>query len=893
MLFFACHHVVSINAQCNLDLGNDTVYCGIPFVLDAGSGYQNYLWNGGQTTQTITVDAVGIYAVTVTSIGENLVFNGDFELGNTGFFTNYLYNATSLWNEGTYWVGPNAAIVHSNFVGTNHTPPPGVNFMVINGSGIPGTVVWSQTINTVPGINYIFSAWISSVVAANPAQLQFYINGIALGPIFSAPNALNVWVEYFQIWNSAGNTIATISLVNQTTILSGNDFGVDDIYFAPVVPCVDSIYVNPPNLSASITPSPVACKGESTGEAVTSVTGGYPNYSYEWSNNSVSGTLENVPAGNYTVTVTDLAGCTVEVSTTINEPLNALEFGHTAVDIDCHGNQNGSIDLWVNGGAFPYTYNWGFSTQQDVNNLSGGNYTVTIEDDGGCVRTYSASVFEPADLTITLNHQDLSCAGDTNGFITSVITGGITPYNYQWSSGQGSYAITNLGAGFYQVTIIDANACLEIGSVTLTEPSPILLYTSANQTICLSNEAQIITNAIGGSPPYQYFWNPGGLGLSNLTVSPDRSTEYCVFIQDANNCRSNLRCVSITVMPPLSLELNLSHDSICRGDTIQILTMVSGGNGGPYVTEIFGSGAISPSEDYIPENSHHVVIYAYDGCGTPAVYDSKYVLVSDPPPVSFKADIVAGCPPLEVQFTNNIPIETDYKYFWEFDDASYFDNSIEHHPYHIFRNPGVYDVSLKITNSLGCSNQHKHSGMIEVYPKPIANFSSDVISVDMLDPVVNFYNHSTGGANFYWQFGDGDSVSVTQPIPHAYSQPGNYFVSLIAENIFNCLDTAWLKIEVSEYSTFYLPNAIHVFSLIQDNRIFKPIGIDIPEEGYILQVFSRWGEIVFESKHPDLGWDGKSGSGNLAKSGSYVYRIQYLNKDKKPVQVSGNVSLIY
>ncbi len=881
------------SAQCTLDLGSDTVYCGNPFVLDAGSGYQNYLWSTGATTSSININAVGVYALTVTSVGENIVYNGDFELGNTGFFTNYIYNATSVWNEGTYWVGPNAAIVHSNFVGTDHTPPPGVNFMVINGSGIPGTVVWSQEINVIQGIDYIFSAWISTLVASNPAQLQFYINGIPLGPVFSAPPAINQWIEYFQIWNSGGNTTATISLVNQTTVLSGNDFGVDDIFFAPVIPCVDTIFVYPSNLAGTLDPLDVACKGESTGEIATTISGGYPDYSYDWSNGQTGSTLVNVPAGNYSLTLTDEAGCFIELSAQIDEPLTPLEFGHTATAVDCNGNQNGAIDLWVNGGSFPYTYDWGFSTQQDVSGLSGGTYTVSILDDAACLRVHSVTVSEPDQLEVNLDYQDLSCAGDTNGFITSNATGGVTPYHYQWNTGQGAYAITNLGAGTYVLTLSDANACQVTESVQLTEPAPILLYTSADQTICLSQEAQIVTNAIGGVPPYKYFWDPGGLGSSQLVVRPERSTEYCVHIVDANQCKSNFRCVSIEVLPPLELDLSISDDSICRGDTIYLDSYVTGGNGGPYVLELQGSGAIGNSSSYVPQNSEHVVVYAYDGCGTPAVFESNFVLVSDPPDVSFKSNLTAGCPPLAVSFTNNNDPVDGYTYFWEFDESAYHDFSYERDPEHLFRNPGVYDIRLTITNEFGCSRSVEKQSMIEVYPKPEALFSSNYSSVDMLNPVITFLNQSIGGDRFYWQFGDGDSAYAFNPLPHSYPEPGNYWVSLIAENIFACRDTNWMKIEVDNYTTAYVPNAISVFSFIEENRVFKPIGRAISPEGYFLQVFNRWGEKIFESNHPDHGWDGRLNGGDLAPPGSYAYRLRYLDFQGKPYLLSGNMNLIY
>ena len=155
-------------SQCTLNLGIDTVYCGNPFILNTGTNYESYEWQNGSTASTFTVNNTGTYSVEVATTGSNIVTNGDFELGNIGFICGYNY-ATNLWPEGTYWVGPNAVTVHSNFVGIDHTPAPGINFLVINGAALPGTNVWAQTINVTPNTDYKFSTWVCSVTPTSPA----------------------------------------------------------------------------------------------------------------------------------------------------------------------------------------------------------------------------------------------------------------------------------------------------------------------------------------------------------------------------------------------------------------------------------------------------------------------------------------------------------------------------------------------------------------------------------------------------------------------------------------------------------------------------------------------------------------------------------------------------
>ncbi len=171
----------------------------------------------------------------VTTPVDNLVRNGNFSSGNTQFTSGYSYcsAANCLYPEGYFAVGTNANTYHGAFVGRDHTTGTG-NFMVVNGTGITNTTVWSETITVKPGTNYNFSSWVMTLVASSPARLQFQINGITIGAIFNAPSTSAVWQNFFVTWNSGATTSAVITILNQNTTLSGNDFGIDDISFIEI-----------------------------------------------------------------------------------------------------------------------------------------------------------------------------------------------------------------------------------------------------------------------------------------------------------------------------------------------------------------------------------------------------------------------------------------------------------------------------------------------------------------------------------------------------------------------------------------------------------------------------------------------------------------------------------
>ncbi|MEA4935032.1 MAG: T9SS type A sorting domain-containing protein [Paludibacter sp.] len=210
------------------------------------NGFYSLLQNPTLTNASASMS--GTYSVTGNVVvGGNLIYNGDFENGNVGFGSGYDYAGTgsnALYPEATYTVIANPSLVHGNFSPCNdHTPSPGTQQMVINGSPIAGVIVWSQSVSVLPGADYEFSYWIQSVVAENPSQLQLYVNGVAAGPVYTA-NLTTCSIKQFIYNTSAGsNTILNLELINQNTVTSGNDFALDDIEFKQVLFATDSVQV--------------------------------------------------------------------------------------------------------------------------------------------------------------------------------------------------------------------------------------------------------------------------------------------------------------------------------------------------------------------------------------------------------------------------------------------------------------------------------------------------------------------------------------------------------------------------------------------------------------------------------------------------------------------------
>jgi hypothetical protein len=169
------------------------------------------------------------------SSSSNLVTNGDFESGNTGFSTPLNYYTSSPLNGGQYVITTNAASVHFAYKGTDHTSGTG-NFMVINGPSII-TNVWCQTVSVQPNTYYRYSAWFNNVVdyANYPntpnAYVELTINGTTVSKNIRLPDQPDAWVLLDTLWYSGSNTSITLCIKDTSTSGNGNDFSIDDVFF--------------------------------------------------------------------------------------------------------------------------------------------------------------------------------------------------------------------------------------------------------------------------------------------------------------------------------------------------------------------------------------------------------------------------------------------------------------------------------------------------------------------------------------------------------------------------------------------------------------------------------------------------------------------------------------
>jgi gliding motility-associated-like protein len=359
--------------------------------------------------------------------------------------------------------------------------------------------------------------------------------------------------------------------------------------------------------ASSITP--VLCHGASTGAISLSVNGGITPYSFVWSNGATSQNLSGVPAGNYSVVLTDGNTCTASASFTVTQSDSIIAAG-SVVNPGCLGTNNGSIILNVVGGNFPYTFGWSNgSNAQNLYNLGGGNYRVTITDAALCTASISFTLTPSPSISSTVNHTDVTCNGLNNGTASVASTGGTPPFTYLWSTFQISPSVTGLDGGLYYVIVTDSVGCQRRDSVFVVEPFPLVItHVDTNISCHNANDGIIDITVTGGTLPYQFFW-------SNSTFNEDATGlaggTYTVNVVDANNCNAS---ATATIVNPSQVTANFIVSNVkCFGGADARIDLIPSG-GTPGYTFVWSTGDLTEDIDSVGSGTYTVTITDAAGC---------------------------------------------------------------------------------------------------------------------------------------------------------------------------------------------------------------------------------------------------------------------------------------
>lgn len=563
-------NLTTTNVSCNG--GAD----GTANIAPSGGDGPNYhqLWQPSLNTTTgITGLPTGNYSVaimdTCKASGQELITNGHFEEGNTGFTNGYTCCAGG---PGFYAVDADPSYYNAGHAGSGYGG--GGNYLIVDGSTAAGTSAWCQTIPVMPNTYYSFSAFIASNYNSVLAVVDFTINGVTLGTL-NAPATTFTWDPFAAVWFSGASTSANICIYDLNTTGGGNDFGIDNISFKTCLSCTATApftITNSPLLTANASASNLSiCPGNTT-NLTSAVAGGTGSYSYSWSNGSLfsSQTVGPVLTTNYTITVTDSMGCIASDSVLITLFVPAvINLGNdTAI---CQGDM---ITLNAGGGFASYLWQ-NASTAQTLNASVADQYFVSAVDPNGCIVTDT--------LILTINPLPVIGLSDTlricpGTSATLIANPGYA--SYLWSTGAVTSSITASIAGNNVVIVQDANGCINSDStLVMIDPIPDLVFTVSPLAGCSPLSVTTQNNSLlNGAVIQTWLWQIGPNSSNNFapeTVLPNAGL-YNVFLQatTTNGCIVDTLLTNYievypspaAVISPESQEYELFDDNINIAD---------------------------------------------------------------------------------------------------------------------------------------------------------------------------------------------------------------------------------------------------------------------------------------------------------------------------------------
>ncbi|MFT6183074.1 MAG: hypothetical protein ACJAYM_000579, partial [Flavobacteriales bacterium] len=615
---------------------------------------------GGEYTLVVTDDsgceATFVYTVdepeeiiidaTVTPIACNGSDDGSIELVITGGSDPYTID----------WSGPNGFFSNQPLI--SNLEPGDYNLLVFDDAGCFETLLF--TLDDPAPIDIDIDLSPISCEGAADASVDVTVTG-------GSP-------DYLFDWSGPGG------FTSDQEDLTDLDEGVYNLILTDASGCVvpaSVVVANPDPIITVLVPSDVSCGGSADGEIELSILGGSPDYQTDWVGPdgfiSDEEDLTDLIAGEYFVTITDVAGCSIEASTIVGE-VPPLEATLDVTPITCNGEDNASIDLTMVGGQPPYQFNWAgpnlfISNDEDLSNLEPGLYNLLVIDENDCFIETAVQITAPDPIDVVVDQTNPTCFDSNDGTITLTISGGTEPFNVTWDSGDAGAFLEDLPEGDYTPTITDDAGCeLVLPAITITAPEELLITTDVTQIQCgAAATGAIDLEFTGGQGDVVISWTgPDGFVSDQEDLTDLEEGVYDLLLTDEAGCTA---VTSIELLPsdPLVVTSALSP-LLCADDLGTIDLTITGGTLDYVIAWTGPNDFVSDQEDLsgLEQGIYDLMITDAAGC----TYEESFDL-SAPDPLVVDSDVTdlicgggeigavdltisGGTPPYDVIWTGDI-----------------------------------------------------------------------------------------------------------------------------------------------------------------------------------------------------------------------------------------------
>ena len=848
---------------------------GINTNSSGGSPPYSYVWSNGSTSANVNNLAAGPYQVTINDqtgcgfILDTTITQPDSALFATVTETDIKCNGQNTGTATVVAVGGTRGYTYA----WNSTP--------VQTNQVANNLPQNQYIVTVTDANQCtFTATTTvnqpAVLTISETHVDVLCYGASTG---SATATANGGVQpYSYHWNTApvdtGSTAPNLPSATYNVIVTD----------ANLCTATTSSVIGQPVSPLAVTDTLIQpiCFGQTPATASATASGGTPGagYSYLWNTSPPQTTqvISNIPAGTYTIVVTDANACTVSDSIVVTTP-TALVLNPVVVNVLCFGNNTGSIATNASGSYGNYTYLWSTApvqTTSTATQLIAGNYNVTVTDMHGCTASAANVVTQPAaPLTLTTDSTNVLCFGANTGAASVTANGGTTAYTYAWNTTpqQNTAALISLIAGNYKVTVTDANACTNTAAVIVTQPAaPLQATPTIHDILCNGdNNGSINVADNGGTTPYTYAWAP--VSATTQNVSNLAAGNYSTTVTDANSCTLVLSNMQVTEPAALSLSTAVTNVSCPHHGDGQINTNTNGGLQ-PY-TYNWNNGETTATDTLLNGGTYNVVVTDINGC----TIGATNILVPELPGVSLQAttqNII--CFPLKDGAININASSTfmPLRYTWSNGEVTPNLSDID---------TGLY--SLTVTDAHNCiADTTLHIGNDSAFSMSATPDTATIYLGQSVNIAITPY-----GGSF-------ETISWEPSEALSCSDCANPIASPITSMLYNvatidprgCTAYAQVQITVIPRYDIFIPNA---FTPNGDGRNddFEVYGNKEAWKFFSVEIFDRWGEKVYESNDMNFKWDGDFKG--RATMGVYVYAVHVVFLDNHTEKMlKGSVTLI-